>query len=309
MNQPLLIGTSGYSYPGPPPKGWLGAFYPERKVKGFDELKYYSQIFSTVEINFTFYRPPSQVVAKSWVDKTPTDFSFAIKLWQKFTHPMKIGRKKSEDQWLPPTQEDIDEFRGGIQPLAEAGKLGALLLQYPTGFHCTPENQEKIERVLRAFYDYPKAVEFRHNSWNESDRLVRALLEENRASGVLIDEPKFVSSIRQDFAPIGEIFYFRAHGRNAKAWWRPKESWERYDYCYSRDEIMKIAERIKGATNTPGIKKGLAFFNNHARANAPANAIMLSQELGLRLKAMPSEAMLAKFPQLVNVASSSTRET
>jgi uncharacterized protein YecE (DUF72 family) len=125
---------------------------------------------------------------------------------------------------------------------------------------------------------------------------------------VLIDEPKFASSIRQDFVPIGEIFYFRAHGRNSKAWWRPKESWERYDYCYSRDEIKKISQRIKEATNTPGVKKGFAFFNNHARANAPANAIMLSQELGLRLKAMPSEAMLAKFPQLVNVDSSSTQQ-
>jgi uncharacterized protein YecE (DUF72 family) len=308
MNHPLLIGTSGYSYPGPPPKGWFGAFYPEKKAKGFDELTYYSQIFNTVEINFTFYRPPSQVVAKSWVSKTPTEFSFAIKLWQKFTHPMKIGRKNSEDQWLPATQEDLDEFHSGIQPLAEAGKLGALLMQYPTGFHCTPENQEKVGRVLRAFYDYPKVVELRHNSWNESPE-IRALLEENRASGVLIDEPKFASSIRQDFVPIGEIFYFRAHGRNAKAWWRPKESWERYDYCYSRDEIKKIAERIKGASNTPGVKKGFAFFNNHARANAPANAIMLSQELGLRLKAMPTEAMLAKFPQLVNIESSSTQQT
>jgi uncharacterized protein YecE (DUF72 family) len=304
MNQALLIGTSGYSYPGPPPKGWFGAFYPAAKGKGFDELKYYSQVFNTVEINFTFYRPPSQAVTKTWVNKTPTDFSFAVKLWQKFTHPMKIGRKSSEDQWQPATQEDVDEFRGGIEPLAEAGKLGALLLQYPTGFHCTAENMEKVERTLQVFYDYPKVVELRHISWNESGPEIKALLAENRASGVLIDEPKFASSIRQDFAPIGEIFYFRAHGRNAKAWWRPKESWERYDYCYSRDEIKKMAERIKVATSTPGIKKGFAFFNNHARANAPANAIMLSQELGLRLKAMPSEAMLAQFPQIVNVDAS-----
>ena len=304
MNPPLLIGTSGYSYPGAPPKGWFGAFYPEVKGKGFDELKYYSQIFNTVEINFTFYRPPSQAVTKAWVDKTPADFNFAIKLWQKFTHPMKIGRKSSEEQWKTATQEDVDEFRGGIEPLADAGKLGALLLQYPTGFHCTPENMEKVERTLQVFYDYPKVVELRHISWNESGPEIKALLDENRASGVLIDEPKFASSIRQDFAPIGEIFYFRAHGRNAKTWWRPKESWERYDYRYSRDEIKKIAERIKGATSTAGVKKGFAFFNNHARANAPANAIMLSQELGLRLKAMPSEAMLAQFPQIVNVDAS-----
>jgi uncharacterized protein YecE (DUF72 family) len=189
--------------------------------------------------------------------------------------------------------------------LAGAGKLGALLLQYPAGFHCTPENVEKVARTLRVFYDYPKVVELRHNTWNERSPEIRVLLEENRAGGVLIDEPKFASSIRQDGAPLGEIFYFRAHGRNAQTWWRPKESWERYDYSYSRDEIKKIAERIKNAMSTSGVKKGFAFFNNHARANAAANAIMLSQELGLRLKAMPSEAMLAKFPQLVNIDVSS----
>jgi uncharacterized protein YecE (DUF72 family) len=306
MNQPLLIGTSGYSYPGPPPKGWVGAFYPDVKPKGFDELIYYSQIFNAVEINFTFYRPPSENTAKAWATKTPSDFSFAVKLWQKFTHPMKIGRKRSEEQWESATQEDVDQFRAGVQPLADAGKLGALLLQYPAGFHCTPQNMEKIERMLQVFYDYPKVVELRHDSWNENDSQIRALLEENRASGVLIDEPKFAASIRQNFEPIGEIFYFRAHGRNAKTWWRPKESWERYDYCYSRDEIKKMAERMKCATSTPAIKKGFAFFNNHARANAPANAIMLSQELGLRLKAMPGEAMVAKFPQIVNVGPSPT---
>ena len=159
-----------------------------------------------MEINFTFYRPPSQAVTKTWVSKTPIDFSFTIKLWQKFTHPMKIGRKSPEDQWQPVTQEDVNEFRSGIQPLAEAGKLGALLLQYPTGFHYSPENTEKVARTLQLFYDYPKVVELRHSSWDESGPEIRALFEGNRASGVIIDEPKFASSIRQEFAPIGEIF-------------------------------------------------------------------------------------------------------
>lgn len=224
---------------------------------------------------------------------------FAIKLWQKFTHPMKVTRKNRDEQWEPVTQNDIDEFRAGILPLADAGKLGALLLQYPAGFHCTPDNIEKVERMLRSFYDYPKVVELRHKSWSENSTALKALLEENRASGVLIDEPKFATSIRQDLEPMGEIFYFRAHGRNAKAWWRAKESWERYDYLYSRDEVKQIAQRVKTAASTPGIKKAFAFFNNHARANSAANAIMLSQELGVRLKAMPGEAMVAKFPDLI----------
>ena len=295
----IKIGTSGYSYPGLPPKGWYGAFYPEKKTKGFDELKYYSQIFNTCEINNTFYRPPSPAVAKGWTDKTPEDFSFAVKLWQKFTHPTKISRAKSDEQWEPATQSDVDEFRAGILPLAEAGKLGALLLQYPAGFHYSQENMEKIESTLRWFYDYPKVVELRHKSWSEKNPEIKALLIESRASGVLIDEPKFATSIRQPAEAVGEIFYFRAHGRNANAWWNPKESWERYDYLYSREQIKRHAERIRTAASTPGVKKAFAFYNNHSRANAPANAIMLSQELGVRLKAMPPEAMVEKFPELV----------
>jgi uncharacterized protein YecE (DUF72 family) len=302
FNVPILIGTSGYCYPSAPPKGWRGAFYPERKPKGFDELKYYAQIFTTCEINSTFYRPPAPEVTKIWVEKTPDDFKFALKLWQKFTHPKKISRKTPEEPWEPPSQRDFDEFRSGILPLAESGKLGALLLQYPASFKCTPQTIEQVQATLRRFYDYPKAVELRHQSWSENSDVIAALLIENRAGAVLIDEPKFATSIRQESQAVGEIFYFRAHGRNAKAWWHPKESWERYDYLYSREEIKKHAERITKAVGTPGVQKAFAFYNNHSRANAPANAVMLSQELGIRLKAMPSEAMLEKFPELAQPA-------
>jgi uncharacterized protein YecE (DUF72 family) len=300
--RPVLIGTSGYSYPGAPPKGWRGVFYPDVKPKGFDELRYYSQIFSTVEINNTFYRPPSPAVAKAWAAKTPADFSFIVKLWQKFTHPQKISRKQTKEPWQEATQADFDEFRAGILPLAEAGKLGALLIQYPAGFHWSAENAADLERTLRSFYDYPKAVELRHRSWSERTHELKTILEGNRASSVLIDEPKFATSIRQDLQPIGEIVYFRAHGRNAKTWWNAKESWERYDYLYSRDEVKQHAERIKTAARVPGVQKTFGFYNNHARANAAANAIMLSQELGIRLKAMPAEGMLATFPQLAQTA-------
>ena len=304
FKQPILIGTAGYSYPGPPPKGWYGAFYPDAKRKGFDELEYYSSIFNTVEINSTFYRPASESMTRNWATKTSDDFSFAIKLWQKFTHPKKLGRKDTDEPWEKITQEDIDKVRASLEPLADARKLGALLIQYPAGFHCTPENIENVEKTLRAFADYPKVVELRHKSWSEHSSEKDALLEENRAGEVFIDEPKFSTSIRQDVKPAGEIFYFRAHGRNAKAWWSHKESWERYDYLYTRAEIKKIAAKVKAAASTPGVKKSFAVFNNHARANSAANAIMLSQELGVRLKAMPSEAMVAQFPDLVQTRES-----
>jgi uncharacterized protein YecE (DUF72 family) len=299
LDRDLKIGTSGYSYPGPPAKGWYGAFYPDKKSKGFDELRYFSQIFAACEINQTFYRPPTAKVAKAWAEKTPGDFSFAVKLWQKFTHPMKISRNKPEEHWEPVTQKDFDEFRAGILPLAEAGKLGALLLQYPASFKWSPENVEKVQNTLKWFYDYPKVVELRHQSWSDNEAEAQRIFEEYRTGQVLIDEPKFKTSIRQEVEATGDIFYFRAHGRNAQKWWHPKESWERYDYLYSRDEIKQHAEKVKGGAGAPNVKKAFAFYNNHARANATANAIMLAQELGVRLRGMPPETMIRAFPDLI----------
>src|SRR5262245_22541179 len=163
----MRIGTAGYSYPGIPPKGWHGAFYPQAKGKKIDELEYYSQVFNTVEINSSFYGPPSERTASAWVRKTPADFLFTLKLWQKFTHPTKLGQGKSTGEWEPTNQADVDLFRAGIQPLAEAAKLGALVLQYPAGFHYSPENINKLSSTLHAFASYPKAVELRHRTWSD----------------------------------------------------------------------------------------------------------------------------------------------
>ena len=142
----IRIGTSGYSYPGASPKGWYGSFYPETKARGFDELEYYSSFFDTVEINSSFYRPPSAGTADGWVRRTPPRFEFAVKAWQKFTHAMKVGEGAAgaKENWQSATTDDADLFKGSIAPLADAGKLAALLFQLPPGFHVTAENSEKL---------------------------------------------------------------------------------------------------------------------------------------------------------------------
>jgi uncharacterized protein YecE (DUF72 family) len=172
-------------------------------------------------------------------------------------------------------------------------------LQYPASFKWSHENLDKVQSTLKWFYDYPKVIELRHQSWSENEAETRRLLEEYRTGQALINEPKFHDSIRQGLETVGDICYFRAHGRNAKAWWHAKESWERYDYLYSREEVKEHADKIKTVAGSGRVKKAFAFYNNHSRANAPANAIMLSQELGLRLRGMPAEAMVSKFPELV----------
>jgi uncharacterized protein YecE (DUF72 family) len=307
----ILIGTSGYSYPGPPPRGWSGVFYPKGR-KRLGELEYYSQFFDAVEINTTFYRPPAREVTQAWAQRTPASFEFAVKVWQKFTHTRRIGEEAGEgaERWGAPAQADVDLFRNQIDPLAQSGKLGVLLFQYPPAFHYTKANVQKLQWTLRSFKDYPKVVELRHRSWSDRDAETKALLLESGAGWALIDEPKFASSVRQAFEPLGDVLYFRAHGRNAANWWNPPEAWMRYDYCYSHAEVRELASALKGiVTQKPGLHKAFLFFNNHARGQAVVNAIMLSYEMGIPTTAGSLHALVEAFPQLSSIVSTPTQQS
>ena len=167
------------------------------------------------------------------------DFEFAVKLYQKFTHPnMAIDPG-------PVTQADVDAFKGGIDPLAAAGKLGPLLIQFPASFQRSPEAVDYLAWLLKTFAGYPLAVELRHRSWSDAPETAQ-LLDAHHAAWVQIDEPKFPSSIRQDLkGPPADLYYLRLHGRNAKEWWDHAESEDRYNYFYSAEELR--ADRRQGA--------------------------------------------------------------
>lgn len=306
----LRIGTSGYSYPGSPPKGWYGIFYPETKRKRFDELGYYSSFFDAVEINTSFYRPPARGMAESWVKKTPADFEFAIKVWQKFTHPMRLGESAgdTEKNWEGPVEADVEIFRRSIGALSDSGKLGVLLFQYPAGFHYTDKNVEKLRWTLQAFKDYPKAVELRHRSWSDRSEETKTLLQQSGATWTVLDEPKFATSVVQEFKPAGEILYLRLHGRNQKKWWSHGEAWERYDYFYGPEEIRFFADQIKELTQKPPPTKVYVFFNNHARGQAVADALLLKHELEQEMAADLPRALVQAYPQLAAFGRAADRE-
>ena len=193
----IRIGTSGWSYPTGRGK-WNGLFYPARRPRGFDELAYYADRFDTVEVNSTFYRLPEPATAASWVTRTPRRFEFAVKLYQKFTHPdMYLARDGVADWDL--SRDDFDLFRRGIEPIAAAGRLAALLVQFPASFQSGPDALGYLEWLLGALSGYPLAVELRHRSWTDGESDTAACLDAFRASWVFIDEPKFASSIRQQW--------------------------------------------------------------------------------------------------------------
>ena len=140
----ILVGTSGWSYPSG--KGtWNGVFYPPkgRRPRGFNELAFYAAHFDTVEVNSTFYRPPSPDSARRWAKLTPDRFEFSVKLYQKFTHPEMFHKATGQDPHELGTK-DVDEFRAGIAPLAESGKLGALLAQFPASFKADENAREYL---------------------------------------------------------------------------------------------------------------------------------------------------------------------
>ncbi|HJU45039.1 MAG TPA: DUF72 domain-containing protein [Vicinamibacterales bacterium] len=298
---PVRIGTSGWNYPNG--RGtWNGVFYPlpEDRERGFDELRFYAERFNTVEVNSTFYGQPRANTSLNWVKRTPEDFEFAIKLYQKFTHPdMTIDR-------TPVVQADVDAFRGGIEPLAAAGKLGPLLIQFPASFQRTQEAVDYVAWLLTAFAHYQRVVEFRHRSWSDAGAATLALLNEHRAALVRIDEPKFESSIRPDWSVHESgIYYVRFHGRNAKEWWDHAESEDRYNYFYSEEELEPIADKARKARDQK--KRVYLMMNNHFSAQSVANATTLKKMLDEPITAkMPAE-LVDRFPALARIVSTLPR--
>jgi uncharacterized protein YecE (DUF72 family) len=273
----ILIGTSGWSYP----KGegtWKGYFYPAGKI---NELEYYSQFFDAVEINSSFYRPPNPAYVENWVRRTPADFLFAVKLWQKFTHPKMYKEAYGEEAAI--SQKDVDEFNRSLEPLANHGKLGALLAQFPPSFKNDGYGRQILGALAKTFGEYPLAVELRHRSWSD-DAGTGRLLREHNITWVQIDEPKFQSSVAADIPVTADTAYFRFHGRNAKDWWTG-DSETRYRYLYSPGEIEGLAERVKASGEK--VKTLFAFFNNHWQAYAPRNANDLKKALQLPFQEIP----------------------
>ena len=310
----LRIGTSGWNYP--TGRGtWNGIFYPppRKRPKGFDELAFYASHFDTVEVNSTFYGQPRAEVSRQWAARTPAGFEFSVKLYQKFTHPKMYTERVAGSlapeaaamgggDWLEaitkPNQADLDEFRRGIDPLASAGKLGALLAQFPPSFKETPASRDYLASLLTALAGYQVAVELRHRSWSDRVAETLELLNRFQAAWVQIDEPKFKFSIRQNYLPNVEGFYYmRLHGRNVAQWWRHAKSEDRYDYLYSADELREFSDTAGAARRL--VKKLYLYTNNHFSAKSVANAAMIKQQLGEPLEGEYPPEFLERYPELV----------
>lgn len=250
----IYVGTCGYSY-----DDWVGSFYPPKAKRG-EMLRYYAARFSAVEIDASYYGVPSAATIASIGRRTPRGFRMSFKAPQTVTHARDLRA---------PVHDDAARLRDVLAPLAEGGKLACVLLQFPHGYKRTTENELYLARAIAAFDPLPVVVEFRSRAWQDSSTL--ALLHEVNASLCNVDTPVLDDLPHASSDAVGPIGYVRFHGRNAVTWWSGTNV-TRYRYLYSEDELEPWTERV--VEIDAHVRESYAFFNNHARGNAPRNAEM-----------------------------------
>jgi uncharacterized protein YecE (DUF72 family) len=274
LNEPhsIRVGPAGWSY-----TDWEGTVYPKHGSK-FDALGYLAGFFDTIEINSPFYRIPPVSHAKSWVRRVSAnpDFRFTTKVFRGFTH---------EKASLALT--DVKAFRAYLDPLMEAGRLGALLLQFPWSFKNSPESRAKLEALFQAFSGYPQALEVRHSTFQTDDFF--RFLDDHGVGFVNVDQPLFSDSVKPADTVTGPVAYARFHGRNYQKWFAHEESWERYNYLYSKEELDPWVDRIKSMARE---QETYVITNNHFRGQAVVNAGELKRALGQSAKVPPQLATI-----------------
>ncbi len=279
----VLVGPAGWSYP-----DWEGVVYPHGKPRGFHEAGYLAGFFDTIEINTSFYSPVRPELAKFWAEKVQDNsrFRFTAKLWKRFTHERTANR------------QDEKVFKKGIEPLAAAGRLGALLLQFPWSFKNTQENHAYLSGLFMQFLEYPLVLEVRHSSWNRPE--VFEWLASQRVGFCNIDQPVIGRSIAPSARATAPVGYVRLHGRNYEQWFTADDHpEERYNYLYSLDQLSPWAERIRNiAQHTDAT---FVITNNHFQGKAIANALQLISILRGQPVRVP-ETLRKHFPELESVA-------
>lgn len=250
---PILVGTSGFSFP-----EWIDSgFYPSGTKSG-KMLEYYSRAFSVVELNYTWYQMARAETMEGLVRRVPETFYFAAKLTRTMTHEIDVD-------W----QAQAGLYRQGISPLLSTGRLLAVLIQFPPSFQRTTKNRYHLALLLDVLQELPLAVEFRHRSW--AQERVFSGLQERAVTLVAVDEPNLADLFPPlDIVTNPNLFYLRLHGRNSRDWYSGTMQ-KQFNYSYSTEELRWWSDE-KIPSMARQCRRGVIFFNNHVAGQAVVNA-------------------------------------
>ena len=294
----VRVGTAGWT---DPTLTEPGVFYPDGVTTPEKRLRHYATRFSLVEVDSSYYALPSARNAQLWAERTPDDFVFDVKAFALMTgHPSETSRlPRVLREALPKELRDkarvyakdlpaevLDAVWGGfvdaMQPLVRAGKLGAVLLQYPPWFVPGSRSQDEILEAVERLEGLPCAVELRNRNWfteHTAERTVE-FLSRHQLPFVMVDEPQGTASSVPPVVAVTSpaLAIVRMHGRNAAQWGvRGASVLEKYRYLYDAGELAEWSGRIARAA--PSARETHVVFNNCYGNYGTTNALEMEQQL------------------------------
>jgi uncharacterized protein YecE (DUF72 family) len=284
----IRVGTAGWTDRSLIASGW----YPAQARTPEQRLRYYASQFPLAEVDATYYALPAERNARAWAERTPAGFTFDIKAFSLFTqHPTPVralpaalreaaGQAGKDRVYLsdvgPAVAEAAwDRFLAALEPLRGAGKLGAILFQFPPWFPAGRANREYILACARRVAPRRICVEFRNRTWMTGDNQRETLdfLAANGLPYVCVDMPQgYPSSIPPVLAATSDLAVVRLHGHSGK--WTSKDIAEKFGYRYGDEELAGWAARLRGLAGQADVTH--VVFNNCYRDWAHVNAQRLS---------------------------------
>jgi uncharacterized protein YecE (DUF72 family) len=286
----ILVGTASWTDKTLLASGW----YPESANTAEKRLQYYARQFPLVEVDATYYSPPAEATAALWAQRSPADFLFNIKAFSLLTgHPTKVSaiykdlRPETEkkniypDDLTPQAYEDVwTRFLSALDPLVEAGKLGAILFQFPPWFTIRRSNKQYLLEVAKRCSPLRIAVELRHESWFAGDNQAETLdfLRKHHLPFVSVDMPQgHKSSIPPVLEATADLAVVRFHGHSEH--WTSKDIYEKFGYLYSDQELKSWAPKLQKLSQETA--QTHVLMNNCRGDYAQRNAGTLMDFLGL----------------------------
>ncbi len=282
----ILVGTASWTDKTLLASGW----YPPGASSPAARLEYYANRFGLVEVDATYYSPPAEATARLWAARTPPGFVFNVKAFSLLTqHPTRPGAlyKDLRDRvdttrknlYLRDVDDQVvdevwDRFISALGPLSDAGKLGALLFQFPQWFPIGKTNRHYILECKRRAAPMPICVEFRNRTWMSDENQAETLsfLTDYGIPYVCVDMPQgHTSSIPPVMARTADLAVVRFHGHSDK--WTSKDIYDRFGYHYSDDELAEWAPKVRQLGESAG--RTHVLFNNCYSDYAQTNATSL----------------------------------
>lgn len=288
MRGNIRVGTASWS-----DAGYITHWYP-KGMPPEERLPWYAEHFDLVEVNTTFYQIPNRQNVQRWIDQTPDNFLFDVKLHRVLSHStgpeflppelrLKAKMQKGRVVVTPQLETEVaNRFIEALEPCEEAGKMGAFLLQLSPSFRPKTNQLDELSHLAELFHDKKLAIELRNRDWvsPKNRRETEQWFRDHHVTFVMVDgpdDPHFMVMPGCDIITTPELAYIRAHGRDAPKYVRGRTVAERFDYDYPKAEIAELARRaLKVAMNAEELH---FIFNNNNANFAPKAAEALLKAL------------------------------